>query len=234
MKKDHSLTNCNIRSQASVTTTSTTPSHGKSDGVLKIILIGSSGVGKTSLLQRFTDDSFSENGKPTIGVDFEIKTVQVQGRQVTLQMWDTAGQEKFKNVVAPFYRNADGVILVYNITNMDSFSDIQSWFTEVQRYNTRCSLGLLVGNKHDLMFRRVLDPQMAIALANRLGMSYLETSAKHSTNVCELFNAMAEFLLQNRAETEPASPAAGAAADTVNIQPRKQHKSCSQRTCLLA
>lgn len=164
---------------------------------------------------------------------YRIKTVHVQGHRVTLQMWDTAGQEKFKSTMSSFYRNVDGVIVVFDITNMNSFADIESWFVEVQHHNTNNIFGLLVGNKRDIMFRRVVDPHLAADLANRLGVSYIETSAKDSTNVSGLFDAMVQSLIQSRVGTGHESPAAPVVAEKVNVQPSKQQKTCSQRSCSL-
>ena len=100
------------------------------DYVFKVLLIGDSGVGKSSLLMRFADDVFTGNFLPTIGVDFKIRTTEANGSVVKLQMWDTAGQEKFKTIVSAYYKGAHGIILVYDITDRRSFMDLQSWLDE--------------------------------------------------------------------------------------------------------
>ena len=100
------------------------------DYVFKILLIGNSAVGKSSLLMRFAEDIFSENFLPTIGVDFKIRTFEAAGSKVKLQMWDTAGQQKFKTITSAYYRGAQGILLVYDITDKKSFTDLQQWLED--------------------------------------------------------------------------------------------------------
>ena len=101
------------------------------DYIFKILLIGNSAVGKSSLLMRFADDIFTDNFLPTIGVDFKIRTIESSGSIVKLQMWDTAGQEKFKTITSAYYKGAHGIILTYDITDKKSFYDLQNWLSEV-------------------------------------------------------------------------------------------------------
>ena len=102
--------------------------------MFKLVLIGDSGVGKSSLLLRFADDSFSENYISTIGVDFRFKTLAVDGKAVKLQIWDTAGQERFKTITGAYYRGADGIMMVFDKTNQDSFKHIPQWMEEIVKY----------------------------------------------------------------------------------------------------
>ena len=124
------------------------------DYVFKILLVGNSAVGKSSLLMRFADDIFSDNFLPTIGVDFKIRTIQTGDSIVKLQMWDTAGQEKFKTITAAYYRGAQGVILTYDITDRKSFIDLQNWLSEIGKYARENVVKILVGNKKDLESQR--------------------------------------------------------------------------------
>ena len=101
------------------------------DYIFKILLIGNSAVGKSSLLMRFAEDIFTDSFLPTIGVDFKIRTLQAAGSKIKLQMWDTAGQEKFKSILTSYYKGTHGVLLVYDITNKQSFVDLQLWVSEV-------------------------------------------------------------------------------------------------------
>ena len=126
------------------------------DYVFKVLLIGDSGVGKSSLLMRFSDDVFTGNFLPTIGVDFKIRTIQAEGSVVKLQMWDTAGQEKFKTIVSAYYKGAHGIILVYDITDRRSFMDLQSWLDESEKYSKQNVVRVLVGNKKDLERERTV------------------------------------------------------------------------------
>lgn len=120
------------------------------DYVFKVLLIGNSSVGKSSLLLRFADNVFQETFYPTIGVDFKIRTFDNEGSIIKLQMWDTAGQEKFKTITSAYYKNAQGIILVYDVCDKKSFEDIQNWIGEIERYSNRETVRILVGNKCDL------------------------------------------------------------------------------------
>merc|ERR1712029_762652 len=118
---------------------------------LKLLIIGESGVGKSSLLLRFTDDAFDAEQAATIGVDFKVKTITINGDKVKLAIWDTAGQERFRTLTPSYYRGGQGVIVVYDVTNRDSFSKIENWLTELETYSTNLDLvKMLVGNKCDL------------------------------------------------------------------------------------
>ncbi|XP_068197304.1 ras-related protein Rab-12 isoform X3 [Antennarius striatus] len=103
------------------------------DFKLQIIVIGSRGVGKTSLMERFTDDTFSEACKSTVGVDFKIKTVELRGKKIRLQIWDTAGQERFNSITSAYYRNAKGIVLVYDITKQQTFEDLPKWMKMIDK-----------------------------------------------------------------------------------------------------
>ncbi|XP_064798034.1 ras-related protein Rab-18-B-like isoform X3 [Oncorhynchus masou masou] len=117
---------------------------------LKILIIGESGVGKSSLLLRFTDDTFDPELAATIGVDFKVKTISVDGNRAKLAIWDTAGQERFRTLTPSYYRGAQGVILVYDVTRRDTFTKLDNWLNELETYCTRNDLvKMLVGNKID-------------------------------------------------------------------------------------
>ncbi|CDQ90935.1 unnamed protein product, partial [Oncorhynchus mykiss] len=103
------------------------------DYKLQIIIIGSRGVGKTSLMERFTDDTFCEACKSTVGVDFKIKTVELRGKKIRLQIWDTAGQERFNSITSAYYRGAKGIVLVYDITKQETFDDLPKWMKMIDK-----------------------------------------------------------------------------------------------------
>jgi Ras-related protein Rab-1A len=120
-----------------------------------MVVIGDTGVGKSCLLLRFADDSFTENHTSTIGVDFRFRTVKIDKKIVKLQIWDTAGQERFRTITSAYYRGADGIIMVYDVTNEDSFRHINEWFLEVNRYASENTCKIIVGNKIDLPNRLI-------------------------------------------------------------------------------
>ncbi|MEE6515960.1 hypothetical protein FKM82_025132 [Ascaphus truei] len=161
------------------------------DYLFKLLLIGDSGVGKSCLLLRFADDTYTDSYISTIGVDFKIRTVELEGKTIKLQIWDTAGQERFRTITSSYYRGAHGIIIVYDVTDQESFSNVQQWLEEIQRYASDNVDKLLVGNKSDLSNKKVVEYTAAKTYADSLHIPLLETSAKHSTNVEQAFVTMA-------------------------------------------
>uniref|UniRef100_A0A0V0JBS9 GTP-binding protein YPTM2 n=1 Tax=Schistocephalus solidus TaxID=70667 RepID=A0A0V0JBS9_SCHSO len=167
------------------------------DYIFKLLLIGDSGVGKSCLLLRFADDVYTDNFISTIGVDFKIRTVELDGYHVKLQIWDTAGQERFRTITAAYYRGAHGIIIVYDVTDEESFKNVEEWLNEIKRYGRSDVFKLLVGNKSDLTANRRVATETGQAFASEAGMPFLETSAKDSSNVEEAFLSMASQILQH-------------------------------------
>jgi len=157
------------------------------DYLFKLVLIGDSGVGKSCLLLRFADDAFTESYISTIGVDFRFRTVKIDKKTVKLQIWDTAGQERFRTITSAYYRGADGIIMVYDVTSTDTFDHVNDWLKEVNRYASEGTCKLLVGNKSDRTADRAVTSEQAKAFADELGIAFLETSAKSAKNVEEAF-----------------------------------------------
>jgi Ras-related protein Rab-1A len=158
------------------------------ENIYKILLIGDSGVGKSCLLLRYTDNTFSDNFISTIGVDFKIKTIQLDGQTVKLQIWDTAGQERFKTITSSYYRGSHGIFVVYDITDIVSFNNIRVWIEEIKKYTSGESIQLfLVGNKKDQEANRAVETLQGQEMADQLGAKFLETSAKERVNVDQIF-----------------------------------------------
>ncbi|XP_045171332.2 uncharacterized protein LOC123533652 [Mercenaria mercenaria] len=160
------------------------------DLLFKMLIIGDAGVGKSCLLLRYADNEFSECYISTIGVDFKIRTVEMDGKVIKLNMWDTAGQERFKTITSTFYRGAHGVILVFDLSDMESFQNLRGWFKEIDKYGGHHVAKLLVGNKSDMKAKRVVTYEMAQEFAGQMGIPYLETSAKTAANVEQAFMTM--------------------------------------------
>lgn len=162
------------------------------DYLFKILLIGNSSVGKSSILLRFSDNIFNESFLPTIGVDFKIKTFEIQGKTVKLQIWDTAGQERFKTITSSYYKGSNGIILTYDITDKQSFKDIENWLAEVEKYAKPDIVKLLVGNKCDLESQRQVTKEEGQELADSLNVKFIETSAKNSVNIDGAFMTLSQ------------------------------------------
>jgi len=161
------------------------------DYLFKLLLIGDSGVGKSCLLLRFADHTYTESYISTIGVDFKIRTIDLDGKIVKLQIWDTAGQERFRTITSSYYRGAHGIIVVYDITDAESFNNVKQWLSEIERYASEGVNKLLVGNKCDLANKRAVPFEQAKQFADGLSIPFLETSAKNATNVEKSFLTMA-------------------------------------------
>lgn len=166
----------------------------------RIIMLGDSTVGKSSLLKRFTEDLFLESINETVGVDFYVHFLEVApGIRIKLQFWDTAGQERFRSVTRSYYRNSVGGLLVFDMTNRDSFSHIKEWHAEVcERVQPHKVLFLLVGQKsdRDAHRERAVSREEAERLAGQLGMPYVEASAKSGQNVRECFELLTRRIYQ--------------------------------------
>ncbi|KAB8957772.1 hypothetical protein FH972_026860 [Carpinus fangiana] len=172
-------------------------SGGSCDLSFKILLIGDSGVGKSSLLVSFISNSV-EDLSPTIGVDFKIKLLTVGGQKLKLTIWDTAGQERFRTLTSSYYRGAQGIILVYDVTRRDTFTNLSDvWAKEVELYSTNQDcVKMLVGNKVDIDSERVVSREEGIALAKELGCLLLECSAKTRENVEQCFEELALKIME--------------------------------------
>lgn len=166
------------------------------DHLVKILLVGDSGVGKSSLLARFISDSFDEQS-PTVGVDFKLKHVDVDGTRLKLTVWDTAGQERFRTLTSSYYRGAHGVVFVYDVTSRESFENArETWRKEVEMYGTIAnSVKIVIGNKIDREDERTVAREEGVAFAKEYGCLFLECSAKTKVRVAEAFDELVKGIL---------------------------------------
>ncbi|CCA71547.1 probable Ras-related protein Rab-18 [Serendipita indica DSM 11827] len=175
---------------------------------LKLLLIGNSSVGKSSLLMRFTDAQFlpEDESSATIGVDFRVCKMEIGGRRVKLSIWDTAGQERFRTITSSYYRGAQGIIVAYDISNRETFDALPRWFTELDTYVTPSVVKMLVGNKLDKEFSRAVSEDEGRKFAQRNGCLFLEASAKTNVGVREAFQELVEKILDTPELWAPAAP----------------------------
>jgi len=153
------------------------------DFLFKVVLIGDSGVGKSNLLSRFTRNEFTIESKSTIGVEFATRTIMCDGKIIKAQIWDTAGQEKYRAITSAYYRGAVGALLVYDITRASTFDHLERWLNELLDHADKNIVVMLVGNKSDLRHLRAVTTDQAKEFAEKKGLSFIETSALESTNV---------------------------------------------------
>ncbi|KAK5579408.1 hypothetical protein RB653_009091 [Dictyostelium firmibasis] len=176
------------------------------DKQYKVLLIGDSDVGKTSIVKRFSDDTFDEDLLCTIGVEFKMKEVKVDGKKVELCIWDTAGQEKFRALISSYYRGAHGIILTYDVTKRESFDNLNYWLNEVENFANRSNLvKLLVGNKIDKENREVTREEGA-EFAKKKAMLFIECSAKSKVGIQQAFEELAQKIIEIPQNTSSSQP----------------------------
>lgn len=155
--------------------------------LFKYIIIGDTGVGKSCLLLQFTDKRFQPVHDLTIGVEFGARMINIDGKPIKLQIWDTAGQESFRSITRSYYRGAAGALLVYDITRRETFSHLTSWLEDARQHSSSNMVIILIGNKSDLEGRRDVSREEGEAFAREHGLIFMETSAKTAANVEEAF-----------------------------------------------
>ena len=170
------------------------------DYSFKIVLAGDSGVGKSNIFARYFKNIYLSDSKPTIGMDFLAKNLMVEGATIKAQVWDTAGQDKFRALAKSFYKNASGCLLVYDITNYDSFRSLDKWFEEVSGNAEEDLVVLVIGNKCDLEQKRQVTTEEGEAFAKEHGLVFLETSAKTAHNVDDAFVQTAQAIYEKIAQ----------------------------------
>ncbi|XP_054977632.1 ras-related protein Rab-19-like [Sorex araneus] len=205
------------------------------DFLFKVILIGDSNVGKTCVVQHFTSGVYSEAQQNTIGVDFTVRSLDIDGKKVKMQVWDTAGQERFRTITQSYYRSAHAAIIAYDITQRSSFESVPHWIDEVKKYGAANLVIMLMGTKSDLWEKRQVLFEEACAMAEKHGLlAALETSAKESRNINEVFQFMAKALISRNSQPMcgDSAPSSLPQSTTIVLAPSPQGASDqSQCTC---
>jgi len=198
--------------------------------VLKLLLLGDSGVGKSSLMMRFADEKFVNNMISTAGVDFKNKKILIGTDEITLQIWDTAGQERFKTITQAYYRGAMGIVLVYDVTHKNSLQNVKYWMSNLAQHANQNVRKLIVGNKIDMT--REVSTEEGKAMAEEFKIPYIEASAKTGGNVEDIFVSVAREILANWELFAPPRSTTGSTAGNsssnistrslVDLQPTKK------------
>ena len=166
--------------------------------IFKILTIGESGVGKTCILRRFVEDKFLKNHLATIGIDFKTKTLNINNQEIKLKIWDTAGQERFRNITTQYYKGADGIVLVYDVTDEASFDKIKDWMDQILSNTNKDEICLiLLGNKCDIE-KRSISYEQGKTLANELKVNFFETSAQTGQNIKEAFETLTADIMKKK------------------------------------
>jgi GTPase SAR1 family protein len=219
------------------------------DVLLKILLLGDSGVGKTSLICRYVDDDVRTSHVATIGIDFKLKTVEVGDKRVRMQIWDTAGQERFETLTSQYYRKAQvwtpesleygscclniitqGILLVYDISSEKSFKNVRKWLASIEENASQHVKRLIVGNKSDFEAGRKVSTKQGRQLATEYGLEFMEVSAFKNTNVSEAFGTLAGQIVEQTSGTEQASAPVPPRQDRDSIllqEPVEKRDDCS-------
>jgi len=191
----------------------------------KLVLLGESAVGKSSLVLRFVKDQFDDYRESTIGAAFLTQTVTLEDQTVVkFEIWDTAGQERYKSLAPMYYRNANCAVVVYDITQTNSLEKAKSWIRELQRQADPAIVIALCGNKTDLEARRQVTQEEAQRYAEEEGLLWFETSAKSGAGVADVFTRLAVKLPKNAPSARPSVPASGGGRRGVDLnkQPGSQ------------
>ena len=167
------------------------------DYLLKYIIIGNPGVGKSNILLKYTQGKFMEEYQSTIGVEFGAINIEIKKKIYRIQIWDTAGQENFRSITRAYYKNSVCACVVYDITNKQSFNEISNWVEDCKKYSPKTVLFVLLGNKSDLESQRKVTYDEGEKLAKKYNMIFMETSAKSGQNICKIFDDSALKISEN-------------------------------------
>ena len=163
------------------------------DSVYKVLILGDSSVGKTCFLLKYTDKVFNEVYMSTIGLDYRLKTLTLKnGKKVKLQIWDTAGQDRFRTITKNYYKGANGIILIYDVTSTETYENVENWISQIKEEASPNVVIYLVGNKVDMEDKRKVTTEEGQKIADENNLPFIETSAKSDININETFDNLVE------------------------------------------
>jgi small GTP-binding protein len=197
------------------------------DLLLKLVLIGDSGVGKSNLLGQFVRHQFNSESKTTIGVEFATKMLEIDGKSIKAQIWDTAGQERYRAITSSYYKGAIGAMLLYDVTSSLTFQSVPKWLRELQEHAEAGAIVMLIGNKIDCEDERSVATEEGANYALEGRLLFIETSAKDATNVAEAFDQLIREIVAAHSESrllavEPGRTREGRPAGIAVIRPEKK------------
>ena len=216
-------------SQEDITIEEVNSSDVKEDYKLKVVVVGDSGVGKTNLIKRFITNTFSENSKATVGVEFISKSYRINKQVFKIEIWDTAGQERYKSITAAYYKGAKGALIVYDTTQKSSYENIDKWMVEIKDKASKDMKLMIVGNKTDLKDARQVETNEALQKAKDLEAPLMEASAKDGNNVKEAFyDLLKEMYREIKKKIEVVESQAQGGKDGIQLETneKKEKKGC--------
>ena len=176
---------------------------GESNYVFKVLLLGDSTVGKTCFLMRFTENTFQEIHMSTIGLDYRFKKMPVdEGKEATVQIWDTAGQDRFRAITKNYYKGAHGIILIYDVTNQKTFENVRNWVTQIRENASEKAIIYIVGNKIDDKQNKVVTKEDGEKMAKEFDLKFFEASAKEDINIAPTFEALVKDIYKVNGNSE--------------------------------
>ena len=176
---------------------------GESNYVFKVLLLGDSTVGKTCFLMRFTENTFQEIHMSTIGLDYRFKKMPVdKGKEATVQIWDTAGQDRFRAITKNYYKGAHGIILIYDVTNQKTFENVRNWVTQIRENASEKAIIYIVGNKIDDKQNKVVTKEDGEKMAKEFDLKFFEASAKEDINIAPTFEALVKDIYKVNGNSE--------------------------------
>ena len=188
------------------------------DLTLKILIVGDSGVGKTNFILRFLNNEFNQNYMSTAGIDLKSGSIEIKNKKIRIQIWDTAGQEKYKAITKNLFLKVMGALIVYDITNENSFYNLQSWVSMVKEECGKHMQIVIVGNKSDLDSKRAISKEEVLNYVKEQKVEYIETSSKTGENIIKAVALLSEQILENSESIDDVS----FRLDSISLQKRKK------------